>query len=131
MRLLVVDDEPAVRRILERLLKHFGYEVVLASDADSAYALLAEGSIDGVILDLQMPLLPGPELYIAIARRWPELRRRVVLMSGELHPVRDRWPDDLRACPLLAKPFTLDVLRRALDETLVEDRPVPRRSNGC
>jgi DNA-binding NtrC family response regulator len=131
MRLLVVDDEPAVRRILERLLRHLGYDVVLAADADSAYALLGEGGIGAVILDLRMPQLPGPELYIAIARRWPELRRRVVLMSGELHPARDRWPDDLRACPLLAKPFTLDVLRRVLDDVLAEERREPRRSNGC
>ena len=57
MRVLVVDDEPLVRRLSRRMLEHAGYEVHEAADAPEAIAVLAEsGGFDVVVSDLQMPM---------------------------------------------------------------------------
>ena len=62
MRLLVVDDEPAVRDALARALRLEGYEVELAADGREALAALAERPADAVVLDVLMPGLDGLEV---------------------------------------------------------------------
>ncbi|MCA8965342.1 MAG: PAS domain S-box protein [Planctomycetes bacterium] len=63
LRLLVVDDEPLVRSVLQRMLRQLGCEVVLAEDGNQALReLAADGRIDGVLLDLAMPGLSGQEV---------------------------------------------------------------------
>src|SRR5579875_519997 len=61
-RVLVVDDEPAVRRALERALALERHEVTLASDGEEALDVLARGQTDAVILDVLMPRLDGLEV---------------------------------------------------------------------
>jgi DNA-binding NtrC family response regulator len=119
-RILLVDDEATLRRTLDRAISNFGYEVVTAPDAHTAYALLSETPVDLVLLDLRMPQMAGDALYLAIIRRWPEMRNRVVLMSGDPWSHQDTWPPELRACPILAKPFTLDVLSRTVAGVLAQ-----------
>ena len=58
-RILVVDDEPALRRTLERALKSLHFQVVSASDPHMAYSLLDQVDIDLVLLDLHLPQLSG------------------------------------------------------------------------
>jgi DNA-binding NtrC family response regulator len=129
-RVLVIDDEPALRRSLERALLHFGYDVRCAADANSAYEILAETPVDAVLLDIRMPHLAGDTFFLALIRRWPALEARVVLMTGDVWSVGEGWPDELRACPLLAKPFSLDVLRDTLHDLLAAAERRPRRQNG-
>ena len=59
MRILVVDDEPAVRSSLERALRLDGYEVELAGDGSEGLAKLWDATIDAVILDVLMPTMDG------------------------------------------------------------------------
>ena len=128
--ILVVDDEPLLRSTLERSLIHLGYDVRCAADAHSAYTILSECQIDAVLLDIRMPLLAGDEFYIAIIRRWPELRGRVVLMSGDFWSIRDSWPDELRACPTLGKPFTIEMMASTVSAVLTDRSRQPRRATG-
>lgn len=109
-RVLVIDDEPALRQALERALKSFGYDVASAADPQSAYVLLGEGTFDVVLLDLRLKQAMGDALYLAIVHQWPYLRGRVVLMSGDPWSAQETWPPELLACPVLVKPFTLDTL---------------------
>ena len=69
MRLLVADDDRAVRNLLQRQLAKGGYEIVLASDGDEAWAALQSGNIRLAVLDWHMPRLDG----IEICRRLHEL----------------------------------------------------------
>ena len=71
-RVLVVDDEPAVRRALERALKLDSYEVELAADGEEALDRLVQSEIDAVILDIAMPRLDGLEVYVGNLRRKTE-----------------------------------------------------------
>jgi DNA-binding NtrC family response regulator len=117
-RILIVDDEPALRRTLERALRNHHYEVVSVADPHSAYQMLAESSFDLVLLDLRLPQMPGDTLFLAIVRRWPRLVGRVILMSGDHWPDQQDWPVELAGCPILAKPFSLDTLAKTVGGVL-------------
>jgi DNA-binding response OmpR family regulator len=117
-RVLIVDDEAALRRTLERVLRGMGYDVVTAADAQLAYEVLHEADVDLVLLDLHMPQMSGDTFFVALSSRWPRLADRIVLMTGDTYAETDHWPHELRVCPLLLKPFTLDALRVMLVTTL-------------
>ena len=68
-----MDDEPALRRTLERALRSHSYEVVSVADPHSAYQMLAESTFDLVLLDLRLPQMAGDTFFLAIVRRWPRL----------------------------------------------------------
>jgi two-component system response regulator FixJ len=127
-KLLIVDDEPALRRTLERVLRGMDYEVVTAGDAHLAYEALDGMQVDLVLLDLHLPQMSGDTLYLALVRRWPHLAGRIVLMTGDTFTQTDHWPSDLRSCPLLLKPFTLDMLRDIIAATLERASAVGRRT---
>lgn len=110
-RLLVVDDEPYLRATLDKMLRRLGYDVVLAADAHSAYHLLAGDRFDAILLDIRLPQMRGDTFYLTAVRQWPYLAGRVVLMTGDPWSVRDQWSDELRACPMLPKPFLFESLR--------------------
>jgi DNA-binding NtrC family response regulator len=117
-RILVVDDEPALRRTLERALKSHGYDVLSVADPHSAYEILGESNFDLVLLDLRLPQMAGDTLFLAIVRRWPRMLRRVILMSGDPLPQQPDWPVELSQCAVLHKPFSLDNLMTTVQEVL-------------
>jgi DNA-binding response OmpR family regulator len=117
-RLLIVDDEPALRRTLDRVLCRMGYDVVTAGDAQFAYEALDGTDVDLVLLDLHLPQMSGDTFYVALVRRWPHLADRIVLMTGDTYARTEHWPPELRACPMLLKPFTIDVLRSVVAAAL-------------
>ena len=131
-KVLIIDDEPAVRNALERALRYFGYQVVSAAGGDSAYEILQHDRFDLILLDIRMPLMAGDTLFLAIIRRWPELRDRTILMSGDTENIPEGWSPELRSRPFLAKPFTLDTLRQSLESVLqAQPRPRPKFGNGA
>ena len=131
-RILVVDDEPGLRRTLERALRSHNYEVVSVGDPNSAYEVLAESSFDLVLLDLRLPQMDGDTFFLAIVRRWPRLLGRVILMSGDPLPPQPDWPVELAGCPVLHKPFSLDTLLNTVGQVLsgLEPNSNIREGNG-
>jgi CheY-like chemotaxis protein len=133
-RILVVDDEPGLRRTLERALRNLDYDVVSVGDPLVAYELLDAADYDLIMLDIHMPQMKGDTLAIALLRRWPKLAGRVLLMTGDPWALRADWPGELRQCPLLVKPFTLDALglavRSALTTQLPQQLPQRKRNGG-
>jgi len=117
-RILIVDDEPALRRTLERALKSYRYEVISVADPHSAYQILGESTFDLVLLDLRLPQMPGDAFFLAIVRMWPRLLSRVILMSGDPTPQQPEWPAELAGCPVLQKPFSLETLIHTVDQVL-------------
>jgi DNA-binding NtrC family response regulator len=131
-RILIVDDEPSLRRTLERALTNFHYQVVSVADPHSAYLMLDESRFDLVLLDLRLPQMAGDTFFLAIVRRWPRLLGRVILMSGDLPSHHPDWPAELVECPILSKPFTLDSLVKLVGIVLAqaESRSDLREGNG-
>lgn len=117
-RILVIDDEPALRRTLERALKSLHFQVVSAGDPHLAYTLLDEVEVDLVLLDLHLPQISGDALFLAMVRRWPRLSGRIIIMTGDTFAEKDHWPRELLSCPILLKPFTLETLGNAVRAAL-------------
>ena len=80
LRVLVVDDEPAICRLSRSQLEMFGHGVVTESDPTRAIEVLEAGSFEALILDLVMPQLSGLEILRETRVRWPTLP--VVVVSG-------------------------------------------------
>jgi two-component system, OmpR family, response regulator MprA len=120
MRVLVVDDEPAVRDALRRALTLEGYEVDLAADGEEALRAAAR-SPDAIVLDVLMPAPDGLE----VARRLRRLGNRVpILMLTARDAVDDRVAGlDAGADDYLVKPFALEELHARL-------RALVRRATG-
>ena len=119
MRILVVDDEQAVREALDRALRLEGYEVDLAGDGGEALALIAKRPPDAVVLDLMMPQVNGLE----VCRRMRAGGDRTpVLILTARDGVSDRVTGlDAGADDYVVKPF-------ALEELLARLRALVRRS---
>ena len=79
-RILIADDEPAVRDLLCDLLGHSGYEVVGAADGGEALRKLAETDFDLVICDILMPEVDGLELIIQVKNEHPDVA--IIAMSA-------------------------------------------------
>jgi two-component system cell cycle sensor histidine kinase/response regulator CckA len=109
---LLVEDEPGVRRLSRRILDNAGYRVLEAANGDDAEKMFVEnaGSIDLVLTDVIMPGCGGPELFGRLRARAPALR--VLYMSGytELSAVHSIGID--RGLPFVQKPFTAAELSR-------------------
>jgi len=130
-RILVVDDEPALRRTLERALGNLEYDVVSVGDPHLVYELLDAADYDLVMVDIHLPQMSGDTLAIALLRRWPRLVGRILLMTGDPWALRANWPEELRQCPLLVKPFTLDALGSVVAAALTAPLPqAQRKRNG-
>jgi two-component system response regulator MprA len=112
VRVLVVDDEPAVRRALERALRRESYDVALAADGEEALDALAQSPADAVILDVAMPRLDGLE----VCRRLRQAGDRTpVLMLTARDAIDDRVSGlDVGADDYLVKPFALRELQARL-----------------
>ncbi len=117
-RVLVVDDEESIRTLTAGVLQAGGYEAHGAASAEAALALLEERTFDAVITDIRMPGMSGVALHGEIARRWPELARRVVIVSGDVQTEAVTALSREYALPALEKPFRLEALRAALTAVL-------------
>jgi two-component system, OmpR family, response regulator MprA len=121
VKILVVDDERAVRDSLRRALELQGYEVELASDgAEALERLAANGQPDAVVLDILMPGIDGLEVCRQIRRRGDSVP---VLMLTARDAVGDRVEGlDAGADDYVVKPF-------ALEELLARIRALLRRAS--
>jgi CheY-like chemotaxis protein len=114
--ILVVDDDPAVRRALERVFLKRGHQVRLAADGEEGLRVWREQGADVVLLDIHMPHTNGIEVLVQLRGLAPRLP--VIVMSGgdqtqELDLLGDA--ELLGASAVLRKPFTLDEIFGLVD----------------
>ena len=79
-RILVVDDEPEILRLVARRLGRKGYEVTTASDSSQALALLQQDAFDIAVLDLMMPGMNGLDLAAQCRLQYPALK--ILMLTG-------------------------------------------------
>jgi two-component system response regulator MprA len=121
VRILVVDDERAVREAIQRALRLEGYDVEMATDGQEALFALARRGVDAIVLDVLMPVLDGLETARKLRRQG---NSTPILMLTARHEVSDRVAGlDAGADDYLVKPF-------ALEELLARLRALLRRSAG-
>jgi CheY-like chemotaxis protein len=114
VRVLLVDDEPAVRRPLGRFLRLRGAVVREAADGAEALAALASGPFEIVVADLRMPGMDGAALYRALREADPEAARRMVFLSGDASQIGDLDPGGIAPSRILPKPVELAEFERFL-----------------
>ncbi len=114
VRVLVVDDEPAICKALTIALQRAGYDVRAAQSGDSALAMLAKEHIDVLLIDLRIPDTRGDVVFELAAASHPHLRHQTLFMTGDISERASRLVASCR-CPLLKKPFELRAMLDAVD----------------
>ena len=123
--ILVVDDEPEIRKLVGAMVGSFGYNVLTADSGEHALTLYRHhGPIELLITDVVAPGMSGPMLADKLTELQPDLR--VLFISGydNTHMVQKYVVEKGHA--LLAKPFTVDALRTMMSGLLAR-----ARSNGA
>jgi CheY-like chemotaxis protein len=116
-RILLAEDDAALRRYLEVVLRRAGYEVRTAADGLEAMKALLSTEVDAVVTDAVMPHLSGHELC-RFLRRHPKLKALpVVLLSGN-EGAGAEARDDARADAYLSKPVPPEELAACLERLL-------------
>ena len=118
-RILVVDDEYAIRVLLKSFLEGHDYEVQLAEDGENAFRTFEEFKPEVVITDIMMPVESGLSLVSRIRERNPSIK--VIYLSAWLDEAdtEKRLNEELSNYPdykLIMKPFDLDALLAAIEE---------------
>jgi EAL domain-containing protein (putative c-di-GMP-specific phosphodiesterase class I)/CheY-like chemotaxis protein len=117
---LVVEDDPAVGRSLQRVLESEGYDVELADDGNVAIETLMHRPFDVVLSDIRMPGMSGVELLSLV--RACDIDVPVILMTGAPTVETAIEAVSLGAVQYLQKPTPMDVVLRAIDQALRSSR---------
>ena len=83
-KVLVIEDEPAIRNVLYVLLAGFGYDGDVAHDTQQALSMIQKDRFDAVLLDLRSAHLPPDQMVSAITDLRPSLVGRVLVITGEV-----------------------------------------------
>jgi len=121
-RILVVDDEPGIRALVQKILTRHGYEVVEAANGEEGLAVIRgrPGAIDLVITDVMMPRMGGPELVERLRGQGIELK--VLYLSGYTDDPNIYAAKFPPGTAFLPKPFTLAALVDKVREVLKSGR---------
>jgi DNA-binding response OmpR family regulator len=117
-RILVIDDDLAIRVLLHAVLKRMKFDVDLAEDgAVGLDKLQRDGGFDLVLLDLMMPRLNGYEFIEQISQRYPEERPHIIVFTAAGKRGVDKIPPDA-VCNSILKPFDLDTFIEIISDCL-------------
>lgn len=116
--LLIVDDEPNLRKVLGALLEKEGYEVLEAANGEEALETLRNEDVEVVVSDLRMPGMGGLELLKRVKAEWQHLP--VVMLTA--HGTVDAAVEALKngALDFLSKPFDKEEMRRVIAKAVTE-----------
>jgi DNA-binding NtrC family response regulator len=118
MRVLLIDDEQMVRKIVRKMLERSGHEVTEAENGRLGLEQLKIGTFDLVITDIIMPEMEGVETLMTVREQYPNVK--VITMSGGGRTGNIDFlsaAEKLGASAILHKPFTLGSLAAAIETT--------------
>lgn len=116
LSILVVDDEPAVRKTLAEMLAAMGHRVMLADSGQNALQTLGGNDFDLVFTDLVMPEMDGWETARQIRKRWPEMN--VVLVTGYGTGTEPPAGEDSLVDGIIGKPFDFSQISQTINGIL-------------
>ena len=114
-RILVVDDQQHINRILQRSLTHKGYEVNVSSNGAQALDLLRQESFDVIITDYQMPVMDGVNLCENYRKEFPDNTTLTILSTAVADEKLQSWAESMPDTLYLEKPVSLKRLCDILD----------------
>jgi two-component system cell cycle response regulator CpdR len=118
-RILIAEDEDAVRGLLARALAEDGHDVLTANDGAEALDVLdrEQGAFELLLTDIRMPVMDGIALALATARDHPAIT--ILLMTGYADQRERASGLSTLIHDVIAKPFTLASIRAAVNQALV------------
>jgi len=119
-KILVVDDEPQVRQLMEHFLTERGYEVRIAENGRLALVALDTFMADVVLLDMHMPEMDGLETLKRLAVRSPSLPVIMITVNDDMETTARLL--QFGAADYVPKPFNLDYLEQAINIQLSSAR---------
>ncbi len=116
-RVLIVDDDPRARELIEFALEGLGHDVDSVDGGRGALERFAQQAYDLIVCDLHMPDRDGPAVYRALTRR-PPPRPAVIFVTG--YADAGPYEDFIRTTqvPVVGKPFDINVLRAIVHRIL-------------
>jgi two-component system NtrC family sensor kinase len=129
-RILVVEDEPTVARLISDVLSEEGYSVETVVDSRAGLDLLRRKPYELLVCDLHMPHLDGPGLYRELLRLRSPLAQRLVFVTADM--LSPRTSEFLESCnvPCLAKPFLVEELKELVRSALLRTAGVAPSEAG-
>ena len=127
-RVLVVDDDDAVRRLVAFVLKHAGYDVVLAVDGREALARL-DDTFDALLCDKNLPFVPGTSVVLEARERFPKLTTVLMTAAPEALSLSSLGLDGYLAKPFRSTALVVHTLKAALARRgQAQPPPLPKSS---
>lgn len=123
-RVLVVEDEEAVRDYVSRVLTMHGHTVLVANDGAQAVELMNDHHFDLLLSDIAMPMMDGISLALKVRATRPHVP--IILMTGFANERQRAHNLSLLIEGLLSKPFTMDQLLGAVNKALANRRKQER-----
>lgn len=128
-RILIVDDEPNIRRVLESAFEKAGFRAVAAEDGRQALQQLESEAFDVMITDVTMPGMTGYELQREAARLRPDMPVIVMTAYGTIPQAIQAIRDG--AHEFVTKPFDLEHLKKVVSSALAEPKKPSRGKRSC
>lgn len=120
--ILVVDDEDAIRRLLELRLKHLGYDVLIASDGKQGIELVARMSPDLIIMDVMMPIMNGIDAVKYLRSQLKTGTIPIIMLTAKSELQDEINGFDAGADDYISKPFDMDRLKVRIEALLRRSR---------
>jgi CheY-like chemotaxis protein len=122
-RILLAEDDPAVREFVRRALAHSGHDVTAVDDGLGAVEALSKAGFDLLVTDIVMPGMDGIALALKVSKDHPRLP--ILMMTG--YAAERQRAHNLEALihKVIAKPFTLREICNFVAETLASHAPPP------
>jgi chemosensory pili system protein ChpA (sensor histidine kinase/response regulator) len=123
-RILLVDDEPMVLRVMRGALEREGFQVDTAVDGETAWAKITESCPDVLVTDIEMPRLSGRDLCQRIQEKLPD-REFPIFVSTSLTALEHReWSKDISLLVFLEKPISIRKLRTEISKIVDADESI-------
>ena len=117
-RILVADDEAHITLVLKLHLERAGYVVETVANGKAAFDSLCRCAPDALITDIQMPLMNGRELCLAIEQKFPARTFPILVMTSRTDREEREWTAAIRLLEFLEKPVSMRTVVARLEEHL-------------
>lgn len=115
-KVLIAEDNPAVREFIERAIKTLGVKVVSVADGQQALDALNQDTYDVLVTDIVMPNVDGIALALKAVRQYPNLK--IVMISGYAQERMRAHNLDALVHRIIAKPFSLEEICEAVEDVM-------------
>jgi two-component system chemotaxis response regulator CheY len=115
-RVLVVDDEAPIRRVLQLKLKNGGYDVILAEDGEAGLRVIESEKPDAVVTDINMPRMDGKQLCEKTNHLKLERTFLTIIKTARINPNEEQWINAMQDTVFMEKPFSPSSILERIDQ---------------